>query len=397
MVNRRVQRQILELKTRCPQFEKGCQWIGSISEAEQHADPSSGNCEFICTPCPLGCTEMISLSNLDDHKKNVCKRRLFICKFCEFKGVYEDIPHTHWPVCQGYPIACPNSCLTADLPRRELSQHLLVCPRRQFECEFKFAGCQDSFPFNEKMSHMSENAQSHVLLLAFLVQKLMSEKSPNLSQGQEEEKLRFTVMEKKEEVDSLKAELKAKNEELVQLTGKLEAVQDEVEEIRNDLVLMKTYFFRPPFEFTLNNFSHLKASREQWFSAPFYTHKQGYKMCISIDCAGSDEGMGNHVSVYANLMKGEFDDDLSWPFVGTVVIRLLDHRMDSNQCEHEIPFTRDSPPDIADRVTKQEIAESGLGIPKFIHHQKLAYDPLENSEYMSADSLHFCVVSVKLH
>ena len=51
-----------------------------------------------------------------------------------------------------------------------------------------------------------------------------------------------------------------------------------------------------------------------WFSFPFYTRPEGYKMYLEIDANGyiinDDEGTMSYVSVYISLMRGEFDDQL---------------------------------------------------------------------------------------
>ena len=41
-----------------------------------------------------------------------------------------------------------------------------------------------------------------------------------------------------------------------------------------------------PFEFTMTDFEKHKESSDKWFSPPFYTHTQGYKMCIAVYANG---------------------------------------------------------------------------------------------------------------
>lgn len=119
-------------------------------------------------------------------------------------------------------------------------------------------------------------------------------------------------------------------------------------------------------------------------------------MCISMDCNGSDEGSGTHLSVYANLMKGEFDDDLQWPFCGVVVIQLLNQFGDKGHIVHEVPFSRDVSSEIGGRVQDSDLAESGLGVPQFVAHSRLQLDRYTNIGFIKSDCLHFCVLRVKL-
>ena len=37
-------------------------------------------------------------------------------------------------------------------------------------------------------------------------------------------------------------------------------------------------------------------------------------MYLEIDANGFNDGEGTYVSVYVSLMRGEFDDQLMWPF-----------------------------------------------------------------------------------
>ena len=68
-------------------------------------------------------------------------------------------------------------------------------------------------------------------------------------------------------------------------------------------------------------------------------------MCIRVFVNGYNEGMGTHISVYAVLVKSDYDDKLSWPFVGEVTVTLLNQLEDTNhyvqkiKIEHENKLT----------------------------------------------------------
>ena len=49
------------------------------------------------------------------------------------------------------------------------------------------------------------------------------------------------------------------------------------------------------------------------FSAPFYTHKNGYKLMLRLDVNGSDAGKNSHLSLYVVMLCGENDSTLLWP------------------------------------------------------------------------------------
>jgi uncharacterized protein YjbI with pentapeptide repeats len=87
-----------ELKVFCPNEEHGCKWTGDRGDVQEHIKRF---CERV--PCSMmGCTEVLPGTLVDKH--------LSTCKF-----VVE---------------SCPDKC-GERVSRRELSQHLQTCPKRQ--------------------------------------------------------------------------------------------------------------------------------------------------------------------------------------------------------------------------------------------------------------------------
>ena len=60
------------------------------------------------------------------------------------------------------------------------------------------------------------------------------------------------------------------------------------------------------------------------YSPPFYTAKNGYKMCTRVYLNGDGMGHKTHLSLFFVLMKGEFDALLKWPFEKEVTLILVD-------------------------------------------------------------------------
>ena len=60
------------------------------------------------------------------------------------------------------------------------------------------------------------------------------------------------------------------------------------------------------------------------YSPPFYTGRNGYKMCIRAYLNGDGSGEGTHLSIFFVLMKGEYDPLLQWPFDHKVSLVLVD-------------------------------------------------------------------------
>ena len=117
-------------------------------------------------------------------------------------------------------------------------------------------------------------------------------------------------------------------------------------------------------------------------------------MCLWVYANGCKEGKGTHVSVFACLIRGEFDDHLKWPFRCRVTIAMLNQLEDNNHITETISFTNTTDNKVIGRVTDGERG-SGLGYDTFIAHTDLTYDPAKNCQYLKYDCLRFRIVKVK--
>lgn len=149
----------------------------------------------------------------------------------------------------------------------------------------------------------------------------------------------------------------------------------------------------PPFYFTLDNFDHYKKNSLKWFSPPFYTHCFGYRMCIGVDAGGHSVGEGSHVSLLVYLLPGEHDENLNWPFRGTVKISLLNERRDGNHFESAVEFDEDTPLVNSAQVTESD-RSTGWGNAMFIAHSKLGHDPSLDCEFLKYNRLRFAVKQI---
>ena len=141
-------------------------------------------------------------------------------------------------------------------------------------------------------------------------------------------------------------------------------------------------------------FSEYKQSSKTYNSQPFYTHPQGYKLCLHVHANGFGNGRGTHVSVYAILMRGEHDQHLQWPFTGELIIELLNWR--EGKGHHKKIF-----PIISDfgfvQVTDQQQYGQSRGWHQFISHSSLPYNSTTNTEYLRDDCLRLRVSVTKIN
>ena len=147
------------------------------------------------------------------------------------------------------------------------------------------------------------------------------------------------------------------------------------------------------FDFTLTAFKSKKENDIFWYSLPFYTHTHGYRMCISVCANGYGYGKGTHLSVFASLMKGPFDDYLEWPFQGTLTIQLLNQLKDVNHHTCTISFTDTTDHEVVGRVTSGESAENGFGHHTFLPHTELDLKSKDDCQYLKDNQLKFRVSS----
>ena len=175
-----------------------------------------------------------------------------------------------------------------------------------------------------------------------------------------------------------------------QWEGELGELDNHLNAAREECPLILTTF---PFKLTLKNYDEMKRQKREWYSQPFYSHPRGYKMCLKVYVNGCGKGKHTHISVYAYLMRGEFDDQLKWPFRGCVVIQLCNQLRDKFHSGHTIDFTETTNTDVISRVTTGEIAESGWGSQTLIPQMSLS---TSNCQYLKNNCLHFQIVAVEL-
>ena len=146
-------------------------------------------------------------------------------------------------------------------------------------------------------------------------------------------------------------------------------------------------------EFILTEFSKRKQFKNQFFSPFFYTHRNGYKMCLIVCANGEVSGKGTHVSVYVQLLAGDNDDQLQWPFVGDIILELVNWRKDKGHHSKTLSIG------VAcglDKVTEGTVGMS-FGLSQFVSHSCLSYNRSTNTEYLRNDSLHLRVKQIAVY
>ena len=118
---------------------------------------------------------------------------------------------------------------------------------------------------------------------------------------------------------------------------------------------------------TMNNFSSLIDSEEVRYSTSFYTHIQGYNMCLAIQHNRDKSG---YLSVSTHILKGKYDIELKWPLQGEVTIKLVGQDSERSH-SRVVEYTGEVEEECAGRVLGKGERSKGLGKMKFISYRNL--------------------------
>ena len=176
----RTMRYISGLTSYCPNYEKGCEWTGSLKDVDNHL---SKTCQFAVIACGQ-CWRSIQRKYLNEHEKEKCSKRSIVCPCCgcseqqtlqfpsSFFGnmftttelTYLDLIQFHYKECLQWPLRCPNHCGTDSmLTRSTLQDHLENhCLEQVISCQFAEVGCTVRVKRKKMADHTQQSMGEHV-------------------------------------------------------------------------------------------------------------------------------------------------------------------------------------------------------------------------------------------
>ena len=224
------------------------------------------------------------------------------------------------------------------------------------------------------------------------VEKVMVQVSEyEAAERQERQRLQGQLSELQDQLDQ-----DIKTRQKTDIEHKVTGVDVNMLQVRQNAILKHLQMFPHedilPFEFEMKEFKNHRRNGDLWYSPPFYTDINGYKMCIRVEVRGKD---GKYVSVTVFLMAGVADDDLKWPFREDITIELINQASSSRW--NPLSYFRSKKEshfktlefESNRRVTSGERALDGLQISRFIAHDNLEYDSEEGTQYLKDDTLKF--------
>ena len=198
-------RRVSSLKVRCPHKAEGCEWQGELGSLEQHLNDksSSGECRYVDVDCPYACGERVQRRSLEEHKSQRCPLRPFTCQYCNHKATFQEVTKKHWPVCEKYPLPCPNECGEEEIERQHLKGHLeQTCPFEVIQCDFSYAGCGAQLQRRLMSAHMKEGTEAHLSLIAHKVPMLEKQHRDQIKQLEDQVKQQQDLI--KQQADQIK-------------------------------------------------------------------------------------------------------------------------------------------------------------------------------------------------
>ncbi len=271
------------------------------------------------------------------HLDHECQRRQYSCPHCQETGEYKDITdEKHTVICPKMIIECSNAphCKTT-FPRETKHAHLSTCQYQEVACKYSEFGCElMSFRKDLQEHENDDNAHLRIAMTTVLTLK----KQCTLLNTQ----LHYSNMKDQQGITSI---------------------------------------------FKMPSFKEKKENNIKFFSDPFYTNPKGYKMVISIYANGYRGNKGTHVSVLVYLMRGEYDDQLEFPFKGTIKFELLNQLEDKNH--HCKSITLDGTLNCSKRVIDGEKSRYARGLQAFICYGDLGHNATKNCQYLQDDCLVF--------
>ncbi|XP_065888288.1 TNF receptor-associated factor 5-like [Dysidea avara] len=133
---------------------------------------------------------------------------------------------------------------------------------------------------------------------------------------------------------------------------------------------------------------YVKANNSTLFTSHFFTSGSGkYKFQLAISVS-YDKTAVPYMSVYARLLKGEYDSSLSWPFVGSIYVTLLNQADNTDHYRMSIWLLESGASfEGGGRVRSGQDNSLLYGQPYFISHYELE----TTKQYVMNNSLYFNV------
>ena len=244
------------------------------------------------------------------------------------------------------------------------------CPNRDIECEYHYAGCDFKKPKQQLELHMKDSVSLHLSL----VSNSFSLKEKEVSE------LKNDLIESKKTVNTLKTMLETQRKIVKSIviasvlfailliflnmwqigSSMKEDVSTQLWASKPEVMNLSQRLDYPSLP-VLIKYAELNKYGDRLLSTPFYTCASesctsGYLLTLAVYSSETGIGTNTHMSVFIHLLKGKYDNILSWPFGG--VVEVIIHYAGDQKGSCVIDFSKFS--DIGSRVLNRTMS-TGLG------------------------------------
>lgn len=296
---------------------------------------------------------------------------------------------------------CP-SCGDAVEDSKSMGSHLrLICPNKKVACTFATAGCTVKLPRFQLGTHLASQTSSHMQLLAGQLNKIQQTQQA----GQVLNESEYLELPREDDKNARSQPgsppLRRDHQSVLRLSGSNIHSQSRLirelyqrvvmleqtcrrQEIRADQLEQQLSraeerdgrYCNGSFLWRINKFSEIHHKMRNChsflvYSRSFYSSVFGYRMCLRSNLYYS-EGE-EYLGVFLHLMKGEQDDCLSWPWMGTIKITVINQR--GGILREHFSETIDSLPGLAAfEKPEEDLNARGFGFQEFIRVNSLFTD-----------------------
>ena len=146
------------LKCCCPLIERGCKWLGTLEDCENHLD----TCDYVYVLCKLTCEAVLRRNELEKHEKDTCPQRVVKCDHCK-KDFKSCELNEHLNKCPKMKVPC-DLCDT-QITREDMPQHLKhECAMVQETCQL---GCGVKLTRNKLKIHVKDTCVQRTILCKY--------------------------------------------------------------------------------------------------------------------------------------------------------------------------------------------------------------------------------------
>ena len=314
------------------------------NKLQQHAEGHW----FRCDRCRSAIKSDVFLSSAEKGQKltrhqRTCKPPCFYCKDAQYKDSLE----IHYFSCKSQPVKCGDCAdelmsINGWLAHASKKHKYTTCVVS--DCNMVVTATEIADHIN---AHVQESDTSWAVrqnaktLLTYHDQNqpylvMLSVKEKLKESARYDEKIKTLTQQNsdlKTEINSIKMDIGVKLQPVVDAVVKAESAIQHLQEGFSEMALMvqtlQATSYNGVFVWKIPEVQRRRHEAKigktlSLYSAPFYTSRHGYKLCLRLYMDGDGSGKNTHLSFFLTVMRGEYDALLTWPFRQAVTLKMLD-------------------------------------------------------------------------